>query len=73
MRRNTAIVTALVVVGAGAAAAVLAEEKSEDIVAPETGELRPPEGEWIPSVPGAPPGSGRWATRIRRSPTRRRS
>jgi Calcineurin-like phosphoesterase len=78
MRRNTAIVTALLVVAAAAAAVVLAEEKIEHIVAPETGELRPPEGEWISSVPGTtarvwavgdanPPESNRVVNLIRRA------
>ena len=30
----------------------LGSEKVEHIVSPETGMLRPPDGEWIPSVPG---------------------
>ena len=42
----------LALVVAAVAAVVLAEEKSEDAAAPES-ELRPPTGEWIPSVPGA--------------------
>lgn len=66
----------LLVVGAGVAAVVLAEEKVEHLVAPETGELRPPRGEWIRSVPGKkariwavgdadPPDSARVAKLIR--------
>jgi acid phosphatase type 7 len=30
----------------------LGNEKVEQVIAPETGALRPPTGEWIPSVPG---------------------
>ena len=68
----------LVVLAGGAAAVVLAEEKIEHVIAPETGALRPPEGEWIRSVPGRtaevwavadadPPRSGRVARLIRRA------
>ena len=68
----------LVVLAGGAAAAVLAEEKIEHVIAPETGELRPPNGEWSPSVPGDtariwavgdanPPKSARVARLIRRA------
>lgn len=46
------ILGVLLVLVAAAAAVVLAEEKVEHLVAPETGALRPPHGEWIPSVPG---------------------
>jgi hypothetical protein len=68
----------LVVLAGGAAAVVLAEEKIEHVIAPETGALRPPEGEWIRSVPGRtaevwamgdadPPRSRRVARLIRRA------
>jgi acid phosphatase type 7 len=52
MRLRIWMVAALAVVGLGLGAFVLAEEKVEQVIAPETGELRPPEGEWIRSVPG---------------------
>lgn len=42
----------VLVAAAGVAAFLLAEEKVEHVVAPETGELRPPHGEWIRSVDG---------------------
>ena len=68
----------LVVLAGGAAAVVLAEEKTEPLVAQETDPLRPPEGEWISSVPGDtarvwavgdadPPRSRRVARLIRRA------
>ena len=52
MRPRTWILGVLVVIAAAGAAALLAEEKIEHVLAPETGALRPPQGEWIPSVPG---------------------
>ena len=63
---------------AGATTAVLAEEKIEEVLAPETGALRPPQGEWIRSVRGDtaelwavgdadPPQSARVAKLIRRA------
>jgi hypothetical protein len=72
------ILGAVLVIAAGAAAAVLAEEKIEQIVSPETGALRPPEGEWIRSPSGRtadiwavgdaePPEAGRVARLIRRT------
>ena len=42
----------LLVVAGAAAAVLLAEEKVDYIARAEPGALRPPEGEWIPSVPG---------------------
>ena len=42
----------LLVVAAGAAAALLAEQKIEQVGAPATAAVRQPDGEWIPSVPG---------------------
>jgi hypothetical protein len=52
LRTRTWILGVLLVVGVGAAAVLLAEERIEHVLAPETGALRPPHGEWIPSVPG---------------------
>jgi hypothetical protein len=52
MRGKTLVIAALLVAALGGAAALLAEERIEHVVAPETGALRPPEGEWIPSVQG---------------------
>ena len=78
MRPRTWILGVALVVAAGAAAAVLAEEKIEHVLAPETGSLRPPTGEWIRSVHGRtadiwavgdsdPPQAGRVARVIRRT------
>ena len=53
MRLKTAVIAALAVVAVVTAAVVLAEEKTEDVATLEAAELRPPTGEWIPSVPGA--------------------
>ena len=52
MRFKIATITGLVLAGAGAAAVLLADEKVEQVVAAATGDLRPPNGEWITSVPG---------------------
>jgi hypothetical protein len=52
MQPRTWILGFLLVVGVGLAAFLLAEEKIEHLVSPETGELRLPHGEWIASVPG---------------------
>jgi hypothetical protein len=52
MRPRTWILGALLVIAAGAGAFLLAEEQIEHALFPETGKLRPPDGEWIPSVPG---------------------
>jgi Calcineurin-like phosphoesterase len=68
----------LLLVGAGAAAVVLAKEKVEHIGSPETAAVRPPQGEWISSVPGDtarvwavgdadPPDSARVVRLIRRA------
>ncbi len=78
MRPNIAIFAALTLIAVGVATVVFAEEKVEHLVAPETGELRPPHGEWIRSVPGGnarvwavgdanPPRATRVAKRIRQS------
>lgn len=53
MRVKTIVIAALLIAALGGAAVLLAEEKIEHVIAPETGALRPPEGEWIKSVPGA--------------------
>jgi len=61
-----------------ALAVTFADEKIEHVLALETGALRPPNGEWIPSVEGRtadvwavgdaePPGAGRVARIIRRT------
>jgi hypothetical protein len=42
----------LLLVGATTAAVVFAKEKVDYIATPAADELRPPDGEWIPSVPG---------------------
>lgn len=52
MRPRTWILGLVLLLAAAGAAALLAEEKIEHVLAPETGALRPPDGEWIPSVPG---------------------
>src|SRR5688572_3885257 len=72
------ILGVVLVVAAGAAAFLLADEQVERAVSPKTGDLRPPRGEWIPSVPGDeaevwavgdadPPRAGRVARVIRRA------
>lgn len=78
MRLRISLVAALAVVGLGLAVFVFAEEKVEQVIAPETGALRPPEGEWLPSVRGTtaeiwavgdadPPASAGIAALIRRA------
>src|SRR5690349_1105814 len=78
MRMRTVLVAALLVLALGGAAFLLAEEKIEHVLAPETGPLRPPHGEWIKSVDGEqaelwavgdadPPKSGDVARMIRRA------
>jgi hypothetical protein len=53
VRPKAWILGVLVLVAAATAAAVLAEEKTEQVAGPSrTDPLRPPNGEWIPSVPG---------------------
>lgn len=77
MRLRTALIAALVALALGGAAALLAEEQIEHVLAPETGALRPPSGEWIKSVEGEraelwavgdadPPGSRGVARMLRR-------
>jgi Calcineurin-like phosphoesterase len=52
VRPWTWILGVVLLLAVAGAAALLAEEKIEGVVAPETGALRPPEGEWIRSVQG---------------------
>ena len=78
MRPRTWILGVLLVIAVGGAAFLLAEEKIEHVLSPETGALRPPNGEWIASVPGDraevwavgdsdPPRSARVARVLRRA------
>ena len=78
MRLNSPFMAVALVAAVGGAAFLLAEEKVEHVFAPETGALRPPNGEWIPSVDGTrakvwavgdanPPNSKRVVERIRRT------
>jgi len=71
------IIGGLVLAAVGLAAVLLAEEKTEDVASSQTAALRPPDGEWIPSVPGDrarvwaigdadPPASKKMARLIRR-------
>lgn len=50
--RRIAAVGAAVVVLTVAVLFALGNEKVEQVIAPETGALRPPDGEWVASVPG---------------------
>jgi acid phosphatase type 7 len=52
MRLNAALIAALAVIAVGAAAVVLAEEKSENVAGPGTAAQGSGEDEWIASIPG---------------------
>jgi len=78
MRGRTWLLAALVVLGLALAVLLLADEKDDELGAPEAAAQRAPEGEWVPSVSGRtaqvwavgdadPPGSARVAGRIRRA------
>jgi hypothetical protein len=78
MRARTWLIATLAVVGFVLAAIVLAEEKDEETETPEAAVVRPPDGEWVRSVPGQraeiwavgdadPPRAGPVAALIRRA------
>ena len=50
--RRVALIVAAVVAASAIVLAVFGSEKVEQTLSPESGSLRPPTGEWIPSVPG---------------------
>lgn len=78
MRLSSPLMAIVFVAAIAVAAILLAEEKVERVAAPDASAVRPPNGEWIPSVDGTsaevwavgdanPPNSTRVVRRIRRT------